>query len=147
MPQLIQHIDAISRQKGRDVLFVRFGPVDKNATPLWIARVENATPHDWQDDANRNELIAWLEANAIAWEPCGIFASENTMCCYLGDIYVDVPFDKQNPSYQKLSLRLEDSDESPKIPGVTFCCLTHGNAMRNAHHDEPGFWERWAETF
>jgi hypothetical protein len=20
-------------------------------------------------------------------------------------------------------------------------------AMKNAHHDEPGFWERWAENF
>jgi len=34
-----------------------------------------------------------------------------------------------------------------KIDGVVFCYLPLEMAMKNAHHDEPGFWDRWAENF
>lgn len=142
MPQLIEFIDAIARKKGRDVLFVRFGPVDDEIDPLW-----EGGRHDWEIDPNRIDLIAWLEAKGVAWSLCGEFASENSMSCYQGDIYLDVPFDKADPVYQVLSNRLENPDETRKIPGVTFCYLPLEIAMRNAHHDEPGFWEKWAENF
>lgn len=146
MPLLIQFIDAIARQKGRDVLFVHFGEFDDTTEPLPISEDEGY-PHDWQNDPQRIELIAWLESHGIKWCPCGEFASENSMCSYMGDIYLDVPFDRADPVYQELSRRLENPDETRKVPGVTFCYLPLESAMRNAHHDEPGFWEKWAENF
>jgi hypothetical protein len=146
MPQLLSHIDAIARQNGRDVLFVRFGEIDDALVPLWISQNES-DPHDWKNDPNRIELIAWLDANGIGWCPCGPFASENCMYPYMGDIYLDVPFERADPVYQELSHRLEKPDETRKIPGMTFCCLPLERAMQNAHHDEPGFWDKWAENF
>ena len=64
-----------------------------------------------------------------------------------GDIYIDVPFDTDNPVFQKLSSYLETPDGVMKIDGVVFCYLPLDVAMENAHHDEPGFWEHWAENF
>lgn len=142
MPQLIEFIDAIARKKGRDVLFVCFGPADDETDSL-----REGGWHDWENDPNRIDLIAWLKAKGIGWSLCGGFASENTMSSYQGEIYLDVPFDKADPVYQALSNRLENPDETRKIPGVTFCYVPLECAMRNAHHDEPGFWEKWAENF
>lgn len=141
MPMLIRFIDAISREKGRDVLFVRFGDVDEQSESSWDSC------HDWKHDQNRIDLIAWLDVQGIRWSPCGRFASEHCMSSYQGDIYLDLPFDKTDPVYQELAYRLENPDETRKIPGVTFCYLPLAIAMRNAHHDEPGFWEKWAENF
>jgi hypothetical protein len=31
--------------------------------------------------------------------------------------------------------------------GVRFYAMSLDHAMDNAEHDEPGFWERWAEGF
>ena len=30
---------------------------------------------------------------------------------------------------------------------VQFFYLPLEHAMRNAHHDEPGFWDKWADNF
>lgn len=141
MPMLIRFIDAIAREKERDVLFVRFGNIDEQSQPVWTSC------HDWENDQHRIDLIAWLDAQDIRWSPCGSFASENCMSSYQGDIYLDVPFDRTDPVYQELAHRLENPDETRKTPGVTFCYLPLVNAMRNSHHDEPGFWEKWAENF
>jgi len=145
MPLLIEFIDAIARKKGRDVLFVRFGEIYDAAEPLSIS--EDDSPHAWENNPQRIDLIAWLDARGIGWCLCGGFASEDCMCSYQGDIYLDVPIDRADPVYQELSEHLENPDETRKIPGVTFCCLPLKDAMRNAHHDEPGFWEKWAENF
>jgi hypothetical protein len=146
MPQLLSHIDAIARQKGRDVLFVRFGDIDNDPGHILLS-LGGREPHDWKNDPNRTELIAWLDKNLIGWCPCGHFASENYMCSYRGDIYLDVPYERTDPIYIKISHRLENPDETRKITGVSFCCLSLETAMENAHHDEPGFWEKWAENF
>jgi hypothetical protein len=31
--------------------------------------------------------------------------------------------------------------------GLLFCYLPLDLAMKNKHHDEPGFWDRWADNF
>ena len=145
MPLLIQFVDAIARQKGRDVLFVHFGEIDDATEPFSIS--EDDSPDAWKNNPQRIDLITWLDARGIGWCPCGGFASEDCMCSYQGDIYLDVPFDRADPVYQELSQHLENPDETHKIPGVTFCYVSLKNAMHNAHHDEPGFWEKWAENF
>lgn len=143
MPQLIEHIDAIARQKQRDVLFLQFSdPVDQQGED--DGRLVCA---DWKSSAGRLAVIRWLDDNRIAWHPCGDVADVNYMRSYAGHIYIDVPFDETDPVYQKLRAYLENPDGSMRRPGVLFFALQLHIAMKNAHHDEPGFWERWAESF
>lgn len=129
MPCLIEYIDAIARQKGRDVLLIKF---DKQ----------------WQRDTKRDKVIAWLDEQGIQWKPCqGYIAKENEITSYDGSLYIDVPFDREHPQYKQLAAYLEYPDETPRDEGVRFHYIPLEDAMKNAHHDEPGFWEEWAENF
>ena len=134
MQELIKHIDQIAREKGRDVLCIEF---------------ENDTlnPHEYAEYAERKEVIAFLEKNHIEYAKCGDIASENGWRSYRGQLYIDVPYDKENTQYILLEKFLENEDGSTKTEGVVFYYLTLEIAMENAHHDEPGFWEEWAENF
>lgn len=137
MPMLIEHIDAIARQKKRDVLFVQFHRYDDT-----MKRVQE---NDWE--TIRQGIIDWLEANGYAWQPCGHVASIGLTMSYQGQIYIDVPFDQNLPEYQKLASFLENPEGTMRIPGATFCCHRYASALKNAAHDEPGFWEKRAEDF
>ena len=141
MPMLIEHIDAIARQKGRDVLFLDF-PTELGED------IFDAFDVDWKNIPIRQQIITWLEQNKIGWSHCGYFADENSMGGgYQGRVYIDVPFDPKDPVYQKLSDYLETPEGEMKLAGVKFCYLPLEIAMKNAHHDVPGFWEKWAEDF
>lgn len=147
MPMLIQHIDAIARQKQRDVLYVMFKSPnerslgDDDYDPLDRFFI------DWENLPVRQEIIDWLESNAMKWQPCGHFAKTNLMLSYQGQIYIDVPYDKSLMEYRKLEDFLENPDGSMKLPNTVFCYLPLDRAMDNVSHDEPGFWEKWAENF
>lgn len=95
----------------------------------------------------RQEITNWLDAHAIAWEPCGPVASVNSMSSYRGQIYLDVPFDESDPAYDMLRNYLEKPDGSMAAKGVKFCYYPLSEAIKNAHHDEPGFWENWVNNF
>lgn len=136
MPSLIDHIDAIARRKQRDVLSIRF-----------VTRETDRRAYDYPQDPERLRVISWLDEHGIAWQPCGCVADENCMSSYRGDIYVDVPFKTDHPTYQLLQPYLENPDGTMRHPTVTFEYYPLEMAMKNAHHDEPGFWERWAENF
>ena len=140
MPMLIEHIDAIARKKGRDVLFLDFNG-EKGSDPFELFS------NDWKSIPIRQQVIDWLKQNKIGWSYCGHYANENMMMPYQGKIYIDVPFDLNDPVYQKLADYLETPEGEMKLAGVTFCYLPLAKAMENSHHDEPGFWERWAENF
>ena len=136
---LIHHIDAIARQKQRDVLCLVFKGLNEDD--------EDSILLDWENLPVRQQIIAWLNSKGISWQPCGNVANVNYMCGYTGTIYIDLPFDRALPAYQELEAYLENSDGSMRFPGVVFAYLPLENAMKNAEHDEPGFWERWAENF
>lgn len=138
MPQLIQHIDAISRAKARDVVFVWFPECKLTFDP-------DRPRCDWETHPARVNIIEWLDANLIAWQCCAHFASEDALRSYDGRIYIDVPFDLADPVYQKVAAYLENPDGTTRIPGARFECLPLSRALRNKHHDVPGFWEKWAE--
>lgn len=135
MPQLLRHIDAIARQEGRDVLFITFFPHGSSEIP------------DWRALPIRKQIIEWLNVQQFQWEPCGEWASEYSMISYRGTIYIKIPYDEQNPDYQKLRDYLENPDGTMRLDGVFFNYSRLSDAMQNAHHDEPGFWEKWAENF
>lgn len=138
MPMLIEHIDAIARKKQRTVLCITFHP----ATVY-----EDWGSYNFERDPNRKRVILWLKKQKIGWRECGGVASENCMCSYLGQIYIDVPFDEKNQQYQLVRDYLENPDGTMRNEQVVFCYLPLEHAMKNAHHDEPGFWGNWAETF
>jgi len=134
MPQLIEYIDAIARQKRRAVLYVTF-------------RENGEMPRDFRHFPPRVALIAWLDQQGIAWQECGPFADPAVLPGYRGQLYLDVPMDQNDPRYRLLCQHLEHPDGSMRIECVRFCYLPLNDAMENAHHDEPGFWDRWADKF
>ena len=143
MPQLIEHIDAIARQKQRDVLFLKFFDPEN---PDGEIRKRNSD-WNWESSVGRQSVIEWLNSNQISWQPCAEVADTNSMRSYAGQTYIDVPFEETSPVYQQVLGYLENPDGSTRRPGVWFFALTLHAAMKNAHHDEPGFWDRWAENF
>jgi hypothetical protein len=143
MPMTIEHIDAIARREQRDVLYVCFHPQnwgDLGDDGSWL-------DYDYDQDDRRNAVIMWLDDHSIPWVECGPIASETCMRSYLGEIYIDIPFDEGNPQYQLLRDYLEYPDGTMRDENVRFYYLSLEDAMKNAHHDDPGFWERWAEEF
>jgi hypothetical protein len=42
---------------------------------------------------------------------------------------------------------MDNPDGTFKIPGVEPWIFPLEKALENKHHDEPGFWDRWAENF
>ena len=146
MPALLRHIDQIAREKQRGVLYVAFAGEDADDLPI----VQNPSyPHNWdyEDDVNRLAFIQFLADNKLDWEPVGPYASESCWSSYNGNIYVDVPYDTALPQYELLRQYLENEDGTPKNRRVTFWHCSLEFALKNAHHDEPGFWENWADNF
>lgn len=137
MPGLIAHIDAIARKKGRAVLYLEFYPQSYSE---WCR-------YRFDDDAMRTSVLNWLDAHTVSWQECGPFANPCVMGAYLGQVYLDVPYDDSLPEYRLLRDYLEHPDGTMCHAGVRFCVMPLDYAMRNAEHDEPGFWERWAEDF
>lgn len=134
MPQQLEHIDAIARHKRRDVLYLDFHAAKDRLLDYEVLPV-------------RRQIIEWLDRQGIGWQPCGAIASENSLQSYRGQIYIDVPFIPADPVYQKLQAYLEHPDGRIRFAEVSFYVLPLDIAMRNAHHDEPGFWEGWADRF
>ena len=135
--QLIRHIDEIAREKRRDVLYLAFHP------PQRALR----SNYDYTTDAQRDTILAWLTARDVPWTPCGPVADLRVLDAYRGQIYLDVPFDKQLPQFTELCAFLEHPDGSIRHPGVRFYVLPLEQAMLNAEHDDPDFWVRWADRF
>ena len=150
MPMLIEHIDAIARAKQRDVLYVVFEAESSRSEKTAedeeeVSFTENSI--EWGKLPVRQQIIDWLECSGIAWQPCGNFASPNVLQSYQGQIYIDLPYDTSLPEYAKLAAFMENPDGTMRLPNAIFCYLPIARAMDNAHHDQPGFWEKWAETF
>jgi len=147
MPMLIEHIDAIARKKQRDVLYLMFNKRVSKANADDEEGFIDVSHFDWRKDQMREKVCQWLTEHDILWQECGHMASENLMMSYQGQIYLDVPFDETDTLYQLVRDYLENPDGTPRFQTVTFWYLPLAKAMENAHHDEPGFWENWAEKF
>lgn len=137
MPQLIEYIDAIARSKMRDVLYLEFHPQPASA---W-------RDYQFERDPVRMAVLAWLEQRGLDWAACGPMADPATMARYLGQVYVDVPYDESLPAYRMLRDYLEFPDGSMRQAGARFYLLTLAFANTNAQHDDPGFWEEQAAYF
>lgn len=125
MPQILQNIDEIGRDRQRDVLFLEFA---------------SATVH-YALNPVREQILAWFDANGITYCECGGYTSELRTDPYRGQVYIDVPYDVNDPAYMQLEAFLENADGSMRWDGTRFICYPLDYCMRNAHHDVPGFWE------
>lgn len=135
MPQLIEHVDAIARKLKRDVLYLEF---PKAQRPLRV---------DYRSLDGRLRIVQWLDSEGIEWRECGQVASETVMRSYAGEIFINVPFDETDNQYRKVQAFLEYPDGTMRFDDVRFYVVTLEIAMKNAHHDESGFWDRWADNF
>jgi hypothetical protein len=156
MPQVIDHIDAIARKKKRAVLYLEFHPASTFHSQvietdedhdLYMESKHRISDYKYEKDAVRDEIIENLNRLGVSWVECGPIASESGFSSYKGQIYLDVPMDDDLPLYHELNDYLEYPNGEMRFPTVRFYYLALEVAMQNAHHDEPGFWETWAENF
>ena len=133
MPYLIKTIDALSREKQRDVLWIRFHDGTHDFEHAFT---------DYETGA-RKTVLDFLEKRGIPWQACyPIFGEGVVEYPYEGDIYVDIPFDPGNPDYQTLAAFLEkDPSGTQTIDGAWFCVSTYEIAKQYAYRDEPGYWD------
>jgi len=139
MPFHIKHIDKIAREKKRDVLFLEFHPRHEHCYELAFSD----PPYDYVLDKNRSGIISWLNEHQIKWESCAEYANENLITSYMGQIYIDVPYDEKDSQYCSLRGFLENPDGSIRINGIRFNLLTFEHAMKNIDFDLPGFRHGW----
>ncbi len=109
MSHSVQAIDAIAREKNRDVLFVHF---------------ENYIEDQDLEDNSRETLMAWLTHHGISYAPCMGIEDEHLVSSYLGDLYIDLAFDESDATYQLLRDHLEDEEGNMKIEDVYFYVLS-----------------------
>lgn len=145
MPMLIEHIDAIARQKQSGVLYVEFHPLARDEQEEKERSCEDA--HAWKTLPVRQQIIDWLNAKGISWKPCGHFAQVFLAMGYKGQIYIDVHYDPSLPAYRELEAFLENPDGTIRYPEVVFGYCPLETAMKNVAHDEPGFWDKWTDDF
>ncbi|KVE73575.1 hypothetical protein [Burkholderia vietnamiensis] len=135
MPQLIEHIDAIARKLQRDVLYLEF------------MKAQRPRRADYRGLGSRLRIVQWLDSEGIRWRECGQVASGTVVRSYAGEIFIDVPFDETDSQYRTVQAFLEYPDGAMRFDDVRFYVVTLQDAMKNVHHDEPGFWDRWADNF
>ena len=146
MPRLLQHIDQIAREKCRGVLFVTFD--NKHERKESDDDDEDFDfSFDYEQCVARDQLINWFEESQTGYMECFGVRNPNSMESYRGQIYIDVPYDIEDPAYIKVSNYLELPDGTPRILGVNFYYLPLEIAMKNKHHDEPGFTEKSMDDF
>lgn len=159
MPQLIEEIDRIARQKQRDVLFIEcYNPntiKEKIRNYRQQCQDDNIEPDenlimswslsflDWENNTQRQALVQWLDEEGIPWRRCAPFSDGELLSGYIGTIYVDIPFDKTLPAYQKLEAYLENPDGSMKFSDLSFYVLSLEYAMQYAYRDDPGYYDDW----
>ncbi len=131
IPRKIEFIDAIAREKQRDVLCVVF--VD--------CEPETESPIPYQELPIRRQIIAWLNSQELTWEPCAAFADPYHPTAYSGRIYIDVDPSTENPQYGILQHYFEEPTGKSRFPGVHFCCLPFLEASENTIYDEPGYYD------
>jgi hypothetical protein len=138
----IEHIDAIARKMGRDVLYVEFsGPAGIGS------KLNQRKKFAWKDSLERKELIAWLEQQGIGWVQCSGIANLNSMQAYGGGLYIDLPIDEQSLKFKAFLDYIEFPDGTQRTPSLRAYTCSLADALKNSAHDEPGFWEQWATTF
>jgi hypothetical protein len=123
MPQLIQAIDEIAREKQRDVIFVQF----HNFGTGFVA--------DYRTNPSREAIILWLDEQHIAYVPCGGFDSGCIVEGYDGELYIDVPIDEKDANFLKVSEWFIGEGEAKRYENAWLFYLPLEVAMLNSVGD------------
>ena len=107
MPRLIRDLHEFAFAANRDVLCISF-------------RTKNFPLDNCRRSPMRDEVKKWLIENQIAFMPC-CFKGDLSYC---GELYIDLPYDNNNPKYVLLEQYLENPDGTSKLYGVTFYYMT-----------------------
>jgi hypothetical protein len=137
MPAIFEHIDAIARQKRRDVLFIEFHRVDAKGKRGCLV-----TGFEWPRLDARQQIVEWLDKRGIKWEPCGHVEVPALIMSYRGQLYIDLPFDRGVSAYRELEALLGNPNGKMRMAGVRLCCLRYEAALRSAGRDGAGYWVR-----
>ena len=140
----IEHIDAIARKKKGDAIYLEF---TECVSVSQAGKSKAHLAYDWKSHPGRTMIISWLNTEQIYWKPCAPFAVLGTLPRYSGQIYIDLPVNEDDPSFKRLQTFLEHSDGTPKFSGVNFNYLAYDDALQNAAHDDPGFWDKQGDWF
>jgi hypothetical protein len=131
MPMILNNIDRIAYKKQRDVLYVTFHDSYNDI----FNREEGTLKFHYEDCIPRQQLIEWLEEHGIGFSACFGFSSRSGVISlpYLGELYLDVPFDENNPQYKLLFNHLENPDGTMKIEGIIWYYFPLDKAIENHH--------------
>ena len=123
---IIRPIDAIARDKKRDVIHLSFEPAAGYPRRTQMRR-----------DSRWLAVTAWLEEHGIEFEPCADLAGEDGFVSgrYGGRLYIDLPMDMNNAQFMDFSMRLRRKEKPLGLPGVVPNVTHLHAALRNAHHD------------
>ena len=111
MSESLPYIDAIAREKNRDVLFIHFE--EPNSPIVEI-------------------VLAWLEDHEIGYSACLGLEEESLNDHELEHTYIDLAVDEEDPLYRELCEYLEDDDGKMKLDGVLFFVLSLETALELA---------------
>jgi hypothetical protein len=134
MVRILEYVDAISRRLNRDILWIQFQTKE--------VRIES-----WERDPSWSGIVYWLDNHNLDWERCFGIADERGFGRWEGQIYLDIHFDIEDSQFIRLKGYMEYLDGSSRFDNVRLCLLPLSEAMKNKHHDEPDFWEKWADGF
>ena len=139
MPMLLENIDKIARNKGRGVLFLEFHPEYHPEEDDFVKKFDS---FNYESCEVRKVILKWFEENQINIKPCFNTRSDGLIHQpYMGELYIDLPYDESNSEYMKVQNYLENPDGSLKFEGIRFLHLPLEVAMQNKHHDESGYWD------
>jgi hypothetical protein len=123
MPMILQEIDEIARQLGRDVLFVS-PPIDDD----WITKSAPGVPQKL-----RSRIRAYLRADGIAFTACfGPSIRGLILRPYRGEMHIDIPNDPADERYRQVCSFFENSDGSPRFRNAILYLLTIEEAVAMA---------------
>ena len=134
MPKLLQTIYEIAVAKGRDVLCVVFGDL-RLPPPHYDGMLKELDGEVieqpcWETHPVRQQVLGWLNENGIGYLETALPLPGWIGEGYAGSLYLDVPFDTANPDYKRLADFLENPDQIPRLPGMTFWAVPLDCAQR-----------------
>ncbi|MCX9157806.1 hypothetical protein OPU71_16910 [Niveibacterium sp. 24ML] len=101
MPMLIEYLDSLALRLGRSVLFLGQMPGTHD---------ESDFDH-WIRSSSAKQIVRWLDAEGIGHGVCGTTSNSGWIEGGPKYLYVDIPFEIEDPQYRRLSDFLQDDPE------------------------------------
>ncbi|QWK96141.1 hypothetical protein JV213_08290 [Plesiomonas shigelloides] len=120
-------IDAIARQRQSDVLMVTFFRPEESELDEF----------DYATCAVRNKALAWFDQQGIGYRECfDLWPDNDADVPYLGELFIDVPVDENNPRYLDVVHKFEHEDGSSRYLGVSLFIIPLSLAQEYRHRDK-----------